>query len=528
MSTAKSETTTKSVVPGRRSPGRSSPDASTPGASTPDGSSPNAGAVSLGTAPERLTFAQALGGTWLSRPLIWIIGALPTLALAVILEVSLTDEDWQLIAATGVLQFVAATLILSTTVHLARRLTPIVSVPLAISLLALTAVGQGIVGGIFAELVIGTPANYPSRIGFWLAVQWLWAPLVTNTLAQYEHRRYLLAELAVHVDSWNDNAERGTVILRNQHVRLLETIRSTVSPVTAEIRRQFTGDDAPKEQAEFLNAAEQLTVLSRSVEKILDTPHITTSLALEAPEHPKRFAPILAAMSYEIRRPYASSAVLAMLLLPVLAPGMFRLGGLPAIAELILGVVCSAFLFASGLQLIKLFSVENSRARMAQIVIVHLVASIAAPVVVGSMSWEPLGQREWVVVVILPVGFIFAAVTVSGAFGLGDANSILVDEVNQVRNRFLHFQDFFREEEQRMSVELEALLHGPIRGRLSACIMALKFHADELALTDSARGESILRAVAKHLDATARDLDRMNVPTPLVPRRYADRMKSND
>jgi hypothetical protein len=394
--------------------------------------------------------------------------------------------------------------------------------------LGLTAVAQAVVGGVYATIAVGGSPDFGFRIAFWLAVQWLWSPLVINTLAQYEHRRYLLAERAIHIDSWNTNAQRGNSALRHQHVRLLETIRSTVSPVITEIRQQLNGKTAPREQAEFLSTADQLTVLSNSVKTILETPHITSSLTGGVPEHPKRIAPIIDALNYEIRRPYTSSAVLAILLLPVLVPGMFRLGGMPAIAELTAGVASSAFLFASGLQLIKLFTKEDSRSRTTQIALVHIVASAAAPLVVGAMSWEPLGERQWVLVVFLPLGFIFAAVAVSGAFGLGDANRLLVEEMIQIRNHFGAYQEFVRQEEKRMSDEVESVLHGPIRGRLSACIMALKFHVDELAIADSAHGESIMRAVAKHLDATARDLDRMNVPTTLLTREYADGMKHND
>lgn|GEM_PF-1521715 len=504
------------------------PDANTEPSTTKVSDSGTATATSTGTRPEPLSASQALGGSWLSRPLIWIIGFAPHFGLVAILEVSLLDEAWYLVIATALLQFATAVVVLSFTVHLARRRTAILAMPLALLLLGITAVIQGLVGGIFAASVIGGPTHYIFRIIFWLAVQLLWSPLVITTLAQYEHRRYLIAELSLHIVAWNTNAEQGVSALRGQHVRLLETIRSSVSPAIDEIRQQFNNASAPKKQAEILGTAEQLMVLAHSVETILSTPHVTASLVLEVPEHPKRFAPIADAIRYEIRRPYGTSAVLAILLLPVLVPGMFRLGGLPALIELTLGVACSAFLFASGLQLIKLFSRKNSRSTVIQITTVHIVASIAAPLVVGAMSWEVLGHRQWVLVVLLPIGFIFAAITVSGAFGLGEANRVLVTSITQVRNRFSSFQNFVGEEEKRMSADLEALLHGPIRGRLAACIMALKFHAEELASGGSTRGEKILLAVGSHLDATAQDLDRMNVPTPLAPRAYSERVKLDD
>lgn len=478
--------------------------------------------------PETLSFAQALGGSWLNRPWIWIIGFFPNTVCVAILEASLLDETWNLVATTALLQFAIAVAVLASSVRLARRRQLVVPVPLVFLFLALTAIAQALLGGVFAATVIGGTTDFGLRIAFWLAIQWLWSPLVINTLAQYEHRRYLLAERSIHIDSWNANAKQGIIALRSQHLRLLETIRVTVSPVISEIRQQLSGNRPPRKQAEFLSTAEQLMALSNSVKTILETPHIINTLAWGVPEHSRRIAPIVDAINYEIRRPYLSSAILAILLLPVLAPGMFRLGGMPAIAELALGVASSAFLFASGLQLIKLFSKENSRLRTAQIAVVHVIASIAAPLVVGTMTWDPLGEREWVLLVFLPAGFLFAAVTVSGAFGLGDANRVLVDDMDQIRGRFGTFQHFVREEEKRMSDEVESVLHGPIRGRLSACIMALRFHVDELAVADSARGESIMRAVSKHLEDTARDLDRMNVPTTLTDRAYADGMKHDD
>jgi hypothetical protein len=478
--------------------------------------------------PATLSFAQALGGSWLNRPWTWIIGVFPNTACVAILEASLLDETWNVLATTALLQFAIAVAVLASSVRLARRRNLIVSVPLVFLFLALTAIAQALIGGVYAATVIGGSSDFGLRIAFWLAVQWLWSPLVILTLAQYEHRRYLLAERLIHIDSCNANAEQGNIALRNQHVRLLETIRATVSPVISEIRQQLSGNRAPRQQAEFLRTAEQLTALSNSVKIILETPHISSTLAWGVPEHSRRIAPIIDAVNYEIRRPYVSSAILAILLLPVLAPGVFRLGGMPAIAELAVGVASSAFLFASGLQIIKLLSKENSRSRTAQNAVVHVIASIAAPLVVGTMSWDPLGEREWVLLLLLPVGFLFAAVTVSGAFGLGDANRVLVDDMDQIRGRFGTFQHFVREEEKRMSDEVESVLHGPIRGRLSACIMALKFHVEELAIADSAHGQSIMRAVSEHLEDTARDLDRMNVPTSLTDRASADGVKHHD
>ena len=486
----------------------------------------------LNPIPESLSFSRALGGSWLNRPLLWIIGFAPNVALAVILESSLLEHSFSAVLGSSVLfgglltsavlQFAIAACVLSLIARWARRRGPMVSPRVVFVLLGLTATAQALVGGLFAEFVVGGYADFGWRLVFWLAVQWLWSPLVIYTLAQYEHRRYLFAERAVHIDSWNKTADDGIAALRNQHVALLALIHATVSPGIDEIRDRLNEHlrepTAPSRRSEFLNTAQQLIVLSTSMQALLATPHVTTTLVVGVPEHPRTFAPITEAMSYKIRRPYASSSVLTILLLSVLAPGLFRIGGFAAIVELTIAVVVSGLLFASGLQLINRFSTAGTRSAMVQSAIVHLTAAVAAPLIVSAMTWEPLGERGWLLMMLLPPGFIFAAITISGAFGLGDANRILVDELTNIRRRFARFHMFLVEEDERTNCEIQALTHGPIRGRIAACIMALKFHAEELTVADSVRGETILRAVATHLDATARDLDRMNTPTLLTSR----------
>ena len=49
------------------------------------------------------------------------------------------------------------------------------------------------------------------------------------------------------------------------------------------------------------------------------------------------------------------------------------------------------------------------------------------------------------------------------------------------------------------------LMHGPIQGRLAACVMALNFHAST-AETDPEGAERIMESVLDHLQAVSREL----------------------
>lgn len=58
-----------------------------------------------------------------------------------------------------------------------------------------------------------------------------------------------------------------------------------------------------------------------------------------------------------------------------------------------------------------------------------------------------------------------------------------------------------------MRAQLDALLRGPIQGRLAACAMALNFHSVEAGRAGALRTRQMADAVLAHLGAVVTDLE---------------------
>jgi hypothetical protein len=91
--------------------------------------------------------------------------------------------------------------------------------------------------------------------------------------------------------------------------------------------------------------------------------------------------------------------------------------------------------------------------------------------------------------------------------GVARANARVEAEITAVRTERVRIATAADAHDALIRDRMTTILQGPLQGRLSACVMALNFHAAERGMNDPDRTAYITAAVLEHIDAAAVDLD---------------------
>ena len=121
----------------------------------------------------------------------------------------------------------------------------------------------------------------------------------------------------------------------------------------------------------------------------------------------------------------------------------------------------------------------------------------------------PLTLRDLNILFVLPIGFILSAAALSAAVGIAMDNLNLLATVAERRSEFDELHKHSRAREERIAAQVNEILHGPILGRLSACVMALNFFLAEPDHTRGLRRNATTEGVLAHLELITRDLEKL-------------------
>src|SRR4051812_11020934 len=187
-------------------------------------------------APAPLGVREALGGEWGFNATHRAITLIPAAALVALQEAPNPAIGPALVALSAVLQQLVSALVSVPIAVAVRRSGRPLPVPLSFAVWAFLGGSRGVVGGCVAILA-GLPPEFDERILFWLAIAWVWVPLLTYVLAQLPRRRELLGTLAaaeLERDLASARAARTSEEIRG---RVVEAIDATVTPAVDDIRR---------------------------------------------------------------------------------------------------------------------------------------------------------------------------------------------------------------------------------------------------------------------------------------------------
>jgi hypothetical protein len=389
-----------------------------------------------------------------------------------------------------------------------RRSTTTMRVAFCVLFWAVVGAVHGLTAATLAAALAGNSAHFPAQIIYWAASCLIWLPLVTYAISQSADRRGLLSALAI--ESRNDASRRRSSLLELADLRslIVTAIQENIRPVVIEIEHSLDSLSNALDRSRLTDIGRQLADVSDETTRIIE---ITTGEPrTESPgiAH-EPVAPIAAALDYDHTRPVRAALFSSVALLPLVIAVSFSsatvdVAGLES-AGLILALV--AVLLFAGFVAQRLVRERKRNLRIASALAAYVVVGIAAAAVSIVGPWQPVNHQNLVLAVLLPIAVPVAAVTLSAAAGLGNANLAVVRQIDELHADSARFEELLELDRIGIRSQVAALTHGPLRGRLAACAMALNFHAAEITPSDPARTEHIVTRVREHLADVLEELD---------------------
>lgn len=451
-----------------------------------------------------LSMAEALGSRWAAN-LAAVIILLPlSIVLVIVQETATPNATPAFLAVTSITQFVIGYLPVLAVIVLRRTRTDLIPVPSAFALWATTGILHGITGGLIAAWMIDAPPDFAIRIAFWLTLALIWMPVFVYAMAQFEHRRYLFGTLDTARRLLDDELERHQNTTERLRAQLIGTVRDAVAPVVVEIRRSLAAIATELSPAVLQELGGKIAVVARDAARIIDDADRASHTASTTP------APVSVsrAIYFEPGAPIATALLTGVLLSPLSVPVSFRIspvdGGATVIGLCVMMIVLAALLSAR-----RLLPEREHERGIAFVFASSATAGIAGLVAMALAHGGSEQPFNLPLALSFPVAIVSCSAFLSSVLGVAHANAALAREIESIRGIHRAIAAESDAEEAIVRAQLSTVLHGPVQGRLSACVMALNFYASDLGENAPERTSYITTAVLGHLDAAAADLDEL-------------------
>ncbi|WP_156376806.1 hypothetical protein [Yonghaparkia sp. Root332] len=447
-----------------------------------------------------MTLRQILGGPWSTHWMLWL-AFFPGTAAIVLIRESATDYPqwwWPLLAA--VLEHLLTGVILVGGGYLARRRHPTLPLTVVAALWLLTCVVRATVGSALAEVVAGVPGDFLFRAVSWIIMTGAWGPSIVYGMAQIDRRRVLIGELEAAQGALAEANARAEESGEEIRARLARTVRRSVAPVLDDLLARLVAVRQDLDRAAFVEISMRLSALHDETANLVDS----ASPAPRATDAPTRRASLREAFDVPLARPWLTAGVVALQTLAVALPDGTRIFGAPAAREIVLAVALGALALGVTLRFCQAPLVRR-QARASTVTF----AAVGAAILVSAWAMLDSGVDDitWHGVTTLPLivfGIITSSTTVIASLVLARANAEEERALDDLRDSLLHSEEQREADLERERHRLSELMHGPVQGRIAACVMALTFFSDG----DAAPGSlaTITEQVLDHLAAASRDL----------------------
>jgi hypothetical protein len=270
-------------------------------------------------------------------------------------------------------------------------------------------------------------------------------------------------------------------------------------------------DDLQKSLESTRNSLDHASVaeLSLRLSRIHDTTEdILESTTTTAPSLPITRVSMREALDVPPRLPWLSAALATGSTVALVIFDVWRIFGSQAALELIVSAFCAGLVMALvpvATHALNPRALEEDGQRVNAVGIVFGIA-ISSYLLLNS-GIDPVTWHAVVIVPLFGVSFSIASAMYFSVIVLSEVNSdaesqlgILEAELGRQRH---HNEITVARERERLA----QLMHGPVQGRIAACIMALNFHA--ASDSNPAQTNELARAVIDHLHAVAQDLARI-------------------
>lgn len=450
-----------------------------------------------------MSLRGALGGPWATHWMLWL-GLYPPATLIVLLRESTTTYPawwWPLLSAT--VQHLVAGVIVLGGAAIARHRRPVLAVGTFAAIWGLAAAVRGLIGAVVAEEVAGVGGDLLFRVGAWLVVTAVWLPAIVYAIALIDRRRLLIGKLEAAQQAV-DAARRTSVESRAEtHDRLARTVRQSVTPVLEDLRRTLTAARHDLDGAVFRAISARLSALLDETARLVDQP--PTSMAPRVPA-PRR-ASLRETFDVPLDRPWTVAGLVVLATLALTLPDVWRAFGARAALEIIVSTVAGGLVLGAVVTIARRVSISAARSDIA----VKLGAVSAASAAMLLSVWlmlnsgiDPITWHGAVAIPLLLGGLFFSCAVVVAAIVLARANeedTVTLSARRDEAGRLVALHALALEGERHRLAEL---MHGPVQGRLAACVMALNFFSRPGA--EIGPLEAITGQVLDHLAAAERDL----------------------
>jgi hypothetical protein len=456
-----------------------------------------------------MTVRESFGGPWGTHWALWAGLFVPTLFSVFVQEVSTGYPAWWWPLVSGILQNLVVGLVVLGGGGLARHRFAILPLTVFAALWITALLLRAVVGGALAATVAGSEPEYLWRAGVLLVGTFLWIPLLVYTAAQLDRRRLLLGALDESARTLDQ--QRHTARATGAEVRdsLVTAVRESLHPALDDLVASL---EASRERLSATAVAE----LSMRVSQLHDR---ATDLLEPTPHRDVEPVPtrstVRQAFAVRPRRPWLIAFLTALATISATLPDVWRLFGGLAALELTISIIAAGVMIGLVPWLVLTFAPQHSIARDQRVTVLACSVGIGVAITLMLNSGiDPITQNGLTVVSLVTVTLSIACALIVGAIVLADAN-------REVEEKLLANTQQGRSEESTHSAlvdrerrRLADLMHGPVHGRLAACVMALNFAtaAAQTNTTSSATDENLpvdpalVDSIFEHLRAASRDL----------------------
>lgn len=449
-----------------------------------------------------MTLRQALGGPWAAHWL-FLVGLLPPTTLLVLLRETATPfPEWWWPLLSALAQHVVAGAVILIGGAIGRRFHEFMPLPTVFSIWALAAVLRGFVAGMVAQSVAGVDPEFGSRIATWLLVSIVWLPAMVYAVAQFERRRAVLGAIDVtefELSREQPLTEASTAEVQHQ---LRQAIAESITPALSDLQASLEASRGALDRASVAELSLRLSQLHDDTADLLESAH---PVALPAPAP---LAGLRRALDVPPRLPWLSAALVAGATVVLIVFDAWRIFGPLAALEVIVAAVGAGVMLGVVPAVVGALRPSLLDAHGQRITVVALILGIATGCYLMLNSGiDPITWHGLLIVPLLAIGLTIASAMYYSAIVMSDANAEADSRLATLRSALAALR---KHNEQILDVErrrLSELMHGPVQGRIAACIMALNFHATGDSTAEQARALS--DSVLEHLRAVSRDLEKI-------------------
>jgi len=451
-----------------------------------------------------LTIRDALGGPWASHWLVWVSLYPPTTLLVLLRETVTPFPEWWWPLLSATVQHLAVGVVIALGATLGRRRHTVLPLALAGSIWAVAAIVRGVIGGTVASGVAGVDPEYVFRISSWLLASALWVPVFVYTLAQFDRRRLLLGSLDAarrELDRARDTTVESADDVQR---RLRESVRETLQPVLDDLQGSLSNSRESLSRRRLEELSAQLSRVHDEVAAVVDAAGSGGAEGMDSGER----ASVRRAFDVQPGRPVLTALLVTIATIALITPDAWRVFGHLAALEVVVATVAAGLFLGIGPAIALRTGHRVSIFPGQSVTVVSLVFALGAMTQIMLASGiDPITWHGLLIAPLVAVSLVLASVVfalASALFRINEEAGSLLAETRATIDALTVERDEIQDRERR---RLAILMHGPIQGRLAACVMALNFHTTAAVdPADEARVPAMVDAILAHLADVSADL----------------------